>query len=420
MPTSNTGSLLREKAIAHKALGPTSAPAITFGNYFKLQLVFWIALLCVAAYLLIKTSYKETVSAKGVLEPIQHTQKIVSPSAARVEQIHVNRGEEVHRGTILASLSTGIYNEQGVSVLQENIRQLRVDRGLLEEKAELQRLAQEQSSQWKTVAAENVYRNKLSLEKEAALLATRIQLSDRNLEAISTLLNSGNSSTREYDQQHQVHLELLGRMQSLSQRLLQYEYELDALNNAQQLAELDQQQAKVEVQRELRSIDQRIARIENQALFTVVAQGEGVVAEVALENGKSVLPNQPLFFIDPTNTELQATVYVPAAIQAKLVEGQLVLLRYDGFDYRLYGRREATVATVGKVGLDPRENMLPFIGINEPVFKVTATLHESMVLRESPYQLQSGATLEADFVLAEMSLLQFILKPVLSLRGKVT
>jgi len=416
----NSVALLREQAVAHKMLGPASTPIITFGNYFKLQLVFWVSLLSVATYLLIKTTYKETETARGILEPIQHTQKIVSPVSARVEKIHVEQGEVVESGTILATLSTGTYNEQGVSVFQESIRQLRADRELLEEKSELQRLSQKQSSRWKAVAAEHTYRNKLSLEQESALLANRIQLSDRNLEAVSILLKSGNSSTREYDQQQQSHLQLLGRMQTLSQRLLQYDYELDALDNAERSAQLDYEKSYVQVQRELQLIDQKIKSIDSQALFTVLAQEEGIVAELALENGKSVLANQPLFFIDPTDAQLQATVYVSAAIQAKLVEGQSVLLRYDGFDYRVYGRQEATVVAVGKVGLDPRENMLPFIGINEPVFKVTVMLHESTIQGESLYRLQSGATLEADFVLAEMSLLQFILRPILSLQGKVT
>lgn len=420
MITKNSNYLFRERAIAHKILGPPSAPVIALADYFKLQLGLWVVLLLVATYLLTKTTYKETVAARGVLEPIRGTQKIVSPVAARVEQIHVRKGEEVERGDILASLSTGFYNGQGDSVLQENIRKLQTARGLLAKKLELQQLVLQQSKHWNRLASENLHNSKLSLEQEAGLLTTRTQLSDRNLAAISTLLQSGNSSTREFDQQYQVHLELLGRKQALLQRLLQYDHEIDSLDNAGQLAELDSKQARLQVQQEMQVVDQKIASLSNQALFTVVAQRRGIVAELGLERGKSVLPNQPLFFINPTKTELQATLYVPAAVQAKLVAGQSVLLRYDAFDFRLYGRHEATVTAIGKARLDPRETVLPIFGIDEPVFKVTAELQESTVEGDSLYRLQSGATLMADFVLAEMSLLQFIFKPILGLQGKVT
>lgn len=420
MVAQNSNSLFRERAIAHKILGPPSAPVIALANHFKLQLGLWVLLLLVATYLLTKTSYKETVAARGVLESIHGTQEIVSPVAARVEKIHVNRGEQVEKGEILASLSSGIYNEEGSSVVQENIQGLRTDRELLVEKLEVQQLVQQQSTHWSRLASENVHNSKLSLAHEAQLLAARMQLSDRNLKAVSTLLQSGNSSTREFDRQQQAHLELLGRSQALSQRQLQYDYELNSLNNAEQLAALDSKQASLQVQRELQLIDQKITSLSNQALFTVVAQEPGVVAELGLETGKPVMPNQPLFFISPRQVELQATLYVPASVQAKLVAGQSVLLRYDAFDYRLYGRYEATVTTIGQAPLDSRETVLPIFGINEPVFKVTAELHESMVQGDSSYRLHSGATLMADFVLWEMSLLQFIFKPILGLQGKVT
>lgn len=420
MTAESIDKLFREKAIAHKILGPPSEPVITLTSYFRLQLVLCVALLLVATYLLTKTTYKETVAARGVLEPIHGTQKIASPIAARVENIYVAQGERVEGGDILASLSTGIYNDRGDSAVERNIQQLRTDRELLVSKFQVQEQAQQQSKLWSTLAVANVHTSKLSLEEEADLLATRTELSDRNLQAVSTLLRSGNSSAREFDKHYQAYLELLGRSQTLSQRLLQYDYELGSLKNSQQLAEFDFEQASLQIQRELQTIDQKISVLENQVQFTVIAQGPGIIAELGLEIGKSVLPNQPLFYINPIRRELQATLYVPAAVQAKLVVGQPVLLRYDAFDFRLYGRHEATVAVIGKARLDPRENRLPILGINEPVFKVVADLHESIVQGDSLYRLQSGATLMADFVLAEMSLLQFIFRPILGLQGKLT
>ena len=145
MVEQNPDNLFRERAIAHKMLGSPSAPVIALANYFKLQLVLWVLLLLVAMYLLTKTTYKETVAARGVLEPVGDVQKIVSAVAARVEKIHVNLGESVERGDILASLSTGIYNGEGASVVQENIQQLHTDRGLLVKKSQVQQLAQQNS-----------------------------------------------------------------------------------------------------------------------------------------------------------------------------------------------------------------------------------------------------------------------------------
>ncbi len=419
MSNEHAGSLLRESAIRHRLLGPPSAPVLALGNTVRLQICIWSCLLLLASYLLTKTTYKETVAVRGLLEPVQGVQEIVSPVAARVEYIHVGQGTRVDTGDILATLSTGHYNAEGGSTLEENIRQLRSDRELLVEQLRVQQQSRQQSAHWTEQAVEHAHANTRSIEQESELLATRVKLSERNLQAVSRILQSGNSSAREYDLQYQAHLELLGRAQVLAQRLLQYEHELHALSNAQRLRDYDTEQASLQIQRELRQIDQRIMSLHDQAVFTVVAQKPGIVAELGLALGEAVRQNQPLIFINPIRTALQATLYAPAAVQAKLALGQTVLLRYDAFDYRLHGRAEARIVSIGQARLDPRENRLPIAGINEPVFKVVAELKQSTVQGDEMYVLKSGSTLLADFVLSEMSLLQFIFKPILGLQGKV-
>ena len=145
-----------------------------------------------------------------------------------------------------------------------------------------------------------------------------------------------------------------------------------------------------------------------------------MVAELGLELGKSVMLNQTLFYINPLHSELQATIYVPAMAQGKLTKGQAILLRYDAFDYRFYGRSAATVTSVGQAHLDLKDTPLPVVGVSEPVFKISASLDKFYIENDKRFELQSGMTLSADFVISEMSLLQLIVKPLLALQGKVS
>ncbi len=420
MNTENSESLLRDRVIAHKLVGPQSAPVIAIENHSRLQLGIWVLLLIVATYLLTKTSYKQTLAARGVLEPRVGVQKIVAPAAARVARIHVRQGDRVAKGDVLASLTADIYNESGGSVHRQNLSQLREHRSLIEEQLRTEQLTRNQSRHWNKNAAETIRGSRSNLEKEAEYLAIQLTLSDRNLQAVTRLLETGNSSTREFDQQYRAHLDLLMREQSLSQRELQFGHELNALANSRQVAELEFHQSMLRLKRELLAMDQQIEALSNRAQFTVVAEGPGIVAELGLEVGKPVFANQPLLYIKPVDSELQATIYVPAAVQARLAIGQTVLLRYDAFDFRLYGRQEAVITAIGQASLDPRDTVLPIAGISEPVFKVTAQLHNYSVRGEALYQLQMGSTLIADFVVADMTLLQFIFEPILRLQGKVT
>lgn len=416
----NSESLFREKAISHKLLGPNSEPVLGIEDYSKVQLCFWLILLSLATFLLTKTTYRETVSARGVLQPTLGVQKIVSPVFARVESIHVTQGDHVVKGDVLAFLSTEYYDAEGVAVNGARVQQLQFERELLQEQISIQNLEFEEANRWNSVSLENTKGNKRSLESEAELLTIQKSLSDKNLHAVSQLLHTGNSSVQEYDRQYLKHLEILAREQTLIQRLNLAEKEIASIENRERLAQLEIRRARLNTERELQAITQDIETLSSQTLFSVVAEESGVVAELDIAVGNPVQANMPLLFIHPTYSKLEAVIYVPASVQAKLERDTTVLLRYDAFDYRLFGRSEATISAVGQAPLDPRESALPIAAVSEPVFKVTATLHQSAVGSDISYPLRAGGTLFADFVIAEMSLLEFIFKPVLGLRGKIT
>ena len=367
-----------------------------------------------------QTSYKETIAARGVLEPTIGTQKIRAPATARVKDIRVKLGDAVERGDILASLSTAVFDQQGAPHDRDKIKQLESDRDLLAQQYALHQQVQQQSRLWNELVSARLHASTLSLQREAGLLLSRTQVSDRSLQAFSKLHASGNSSDTEYDRQQLVHLELLGQQQSLEQRQLQTVHELNALSHTERLGDLEFEEASLQYERELHAIEQEIHNLENQTIFTVIADAPGVVAELGLELGKSVMLNQTLFYINPLHSELQATIYVPAMAQGKLTKGQAILLRYDAFDYRFYGRYAATVTSVGQAHLDLKDTPLPVVGVSEPVFKISASLDKFYIENDKRFELQSGMTLSADFVISEMSLLQLIVKPLLALQGKVS
>jgi membrane fusion protein len=102
-----------------------------------------------------------------------------------------------------------------------------------------------------------------------------------------------------------------------------------------------------------------------------------------------------------------------------LFQGQQVMLGFDAFDYRYYGRYPAVVEQISRGSLDPREQLLPVPGISEPVFRVRLSLTKQYVEGPDIARLQAGMLLRADFITAEMSLLSFIFKPLLRLRGRI-
>ena len=169
----------------------------------------------------------------------------------------------------------------------------------------------------------------------------------------------------------------------------------------------------------LAQYDYEIDILDHQERFTVVAEDRGVVAALAIEAGQPVSPGQLLLRINPVSPQLQAIIYVPSRVLGKLATGQELMLSYDAYDYRYYGRYQAVVTQISRASLDPRELLLPVPGISEPVFKVLASLNEQTVEGPDIARLQAGMLLNADFITAEMSLAAFIFKPLLRLRGRI-
>ena len=411
--------LLRQKALDHQLLGPRSVPVAAIDASIGLQLFFWLLIVLMATFLLASTEYKETVSARGVLEPNRGVQRINSPTTARVERIYVRLGDSVSEGDVLALLTTEAYDRQGASLQRRRTTALRNEQHLLQEQLQNEQLAREESARSSEQTANNIRVRQVGMEREEALLARQIELSERNLRAVTALYEAGTSSVREFDQQRSAHLELLARAQLLSQRTLQSEHDLIAVSSVQRAAQLDFDKSILRLRREIEAVEREIANLAQQTHFAVVAEGAGVVAELGLETGKPVRANQPLFYINPESSELEATIYVPSAVQGRLIPGQAVLLRLDAFDYRQYGRQEATILSIGQAPIDPRDTLLPVAGIAEPVFRITAQLQNQNPYRDIEYSLRRGTALTADFVVAEMSLIRFIFNPILKLRGKV-
>jgi membrane fusion protein len=143
------------------------------------------------------------------------------------------------------------------------------------------------------------------------------------------------------------------------------------------------------------------------------------VASIIVAAGDAVGSGQPLLYVQPARESLRGEVYVPSSIVGKLAPGQELLLRYDGFAVESYGRYGATISEISRASVDPREHLLP-VGIRgEPVFRVVIQPAQHYVEGDDIYPLQPGLHFSADFVIAEMSLMEFIFRPVLKLQGKV-
>lgn len=411
--------LIRTEVVLHNSNKSYCAPIIRRSYLLGLQVWLGAILLLVFVFVLGRTNYKETVAARGILQPSQGTQKIVAPVNAMLQQTYVEVGDSVFKGQVLATLSTTQFDYSGRPQQDLQTRQLESSRVLLGQEMDVQRKLYVRTKAKNKSAVESLELRRENLEREATILRIQLKLSNTNLESLEHLRKSSNISQAYFDQQYLVHLNIRLQQEELNRRLVEVNHQLSNSAGAVEFIEFEFEKNQLQALKETKEIDYHIEQLGRQPFMTVLAEDSGIVAAVAVSRGKAVSAGQPLFTIHPSNDHLVANLYVPAKIQGKLFPGQGVLLSYDAFDYQLFGRYTANVSELSQASLDPREQLLPVPGISEPVFKVVAVLDQTYVEGLDIFPLQAGMLLTADFVVSQMSLLEFIFKPLLSLRGKV-
>lgn len=413
----------------HEALFRPALVARESGNLQTAQIVYQSppmllgvatsALLFVGLLLiLVTTRYKETAQAPGLLEPSRPGQKVVAPVAARIVAWHVAEGEPVVAGQTLASLSRSVFDEQGSELSSHAITSLEQQRRLLDEELHLgrtqlhlllQQLDSDRSSRLREIEL---------LRGDLALIDSQLEISGRQLRALHTLREAG-IAEREIDQQQLGQIGLQRQRQDAARLLQQRQADLSRLTEQAESARANWQREAARLQRDGIRLDQELLGARHQDRISVVAEQTGVLSAIRLAVGQPVAANQTIAQIQTPDSPLQVVVFVPSRVAGKLVPGQDLLLRFDAFDFHHYGRYGATITHIGRASIDPREQLLPVTGINEPVFRLTAQLDQHYVEGPDIYPLQAGLALTADFVLEDLSLLSFIFRPVLALRGKL-
>ena len=411
--------LFRPQAVTHRSGRPYPAPII-FQHSILASLGWLLALLLICLLVVLgSTNYKETETASGILEPREGSQKIVAPVSAMVKEVLVQVGQSVEKGQILVVLSSSVFDYAGRLSHQSQLQHLDTQRNLLLRQVEIQQQIQEQSRDRLLAEDEGLLVSVEIIKREAGLLVLQLGTSERNITSITVLLENGSASQSQYDRSYTAHLDLLRQQQEIAQRQAQLSQRRQGLRAQRLGSRLLFEQQKLRSLDRLAQYDYEIDILDHQERFTVVAEDRGVVAALAIEAGQPVSPGQLLLRINPVSPQLQAIIYVPSRVLGKLATGQELMLSYDAYDYRYYGRYQAVVTQISRASLDPRELLLPVPGISEPVFKVLASLNEQTVEGPDIARLQAGMLLNADFITAEMSLAAFIFKPLLRLRGRI-
>ena len=378
-----------------------------------------VAMVCAAIGFLASGDYarKETVS--GFLVPTVGVSKIFPPREGLVTAVDVTEGQLVEAGAPLLTVQVGQTDGQGSDVDGAVLRALTRQRDALLEQINLEqaRTAEERARLRDEVVG--LDRETTALQAQLAQQHLRSEVAEEQVTKVRELVAQGYISVVEFKRrqdnyfaQRQNEAALAGQIVEKQSEANQQGHALDELSG--QLA------ARQSVLRAAEAdLEARLAETSGRRAYQLRAPVSGRVSALQARVGLVADPTIPQLAIVPAGS-LEAELLVPARAVGFVAPGQTVRLAYEAFPYQQFGLHSGRVRSVSGTLLRPAEIVGP-MAARDPSYRVTVTLDRQSIQafgREFP--LGTDMTLKADIVFDRRSLLDWVLDPVRSLRGRPT
>ncbi|MDE0508058.1 MAG: HlyD family efflux transporter periplasmic adaptor subunit [Gammaproteobacteria bacterium] len=411
--------LYRSKALAFVGAGSFGSIEILQPISFRLITVgFFIMMLAVIVFLFVG-KYARTQVVSGFVEPKEGVVQVNASVSGLAQEVLVEEGSFVEKDQSLVVLSGGrtLYGgaEENTQVLELALAQ---KKRILED-IELARSRHHLDMQWDMKNEEGILEGISQLEEIANMQEDRTEIYLENYEAFLSLRD--NSFVSESDErsarsrllsEQQTLLNLRQQLSNMNRELEHTRYLISshAVNLSREISVLEN---------ELSELEKEITRLQSQSLYVIKAPISGRVTALTVKKGNLIAAGMLTMNILPENSDLHAVLIIPSNAAGFLETGQKVMLKYDSFPYQKFGAQEAVISLVSEASISANEQ-IGSITTTQPSFIVYADLDSPKIQAYGEDRdIQPGMLLSADIVVEERTLMEWILEPFYTLRGRV-
>jgi membrane fusion protein len=404
--------LFRKEAVSHATQRLEGDVMIGAGVTWALLGYVCSAIVLIAFLFVAFASYTRKESVTGWVVPDGGIIRVAARDGGVISSLPVREGELVRAGAPMATirLSTDTSNGDSGAIVEAAARSQRAS------------TAQNAQSQIDKIEADRdqmvAHRAALqSMRAEAArfidLLQAKAKLAADSLARSQALFDKGYLSRRNLDA---ANLSYLAAQQDVSAA------KSNALALDQQLADTASQisatpilvaQTRAQAQANDASMRERLAQIQSSNEHTLTAPVSGKVIGLPVNLGQTVAVGAVVAIVAPSDSHLQAELFVPSRAAGFIKPGQPVSIHYQAFPYQRFGSARGRVVSVTHTVMAPGEIAISGLSLQEPVFRVRVALEKDFL---SAYGVNTpvrpGMLLNADIVIDRRSLLEWLLDPL--------
>ncbi|WP_019027244.1 HlyD family efflux transporter periplasmic adaptor subunit [Colwellia piezophila] len=417
-------SLFRKEAVSHQSERLTGAITLAQPISIKLTVLLIVSVAVAIVVFLFSAEYSRKETVRGFLMPNKGVIKSFAKQGGTIEKLWVKEGDKVIKGQLLATVIVQQNNSNGIDLSTQLTAYLNTQTNLLiDEITQHQALRVQELSNLQTqnIALGN---EKVALQNQLALAEEKLTLLSEQQLHFNQLNKSGYLSNLEKERQQQALLEAKQEKQNIARLLLQHQNQLNQVSfNIKNIPQ--QYTLRINnLKRQQADLQRQLAHVASNYKYTITASNNGVVTGIQVVEGEtlsqSTAQTKPLLHILPEGSELIAELLLPTRSAGFIQVGNNTRLRFDAFPYQRFGFINSEIIRIDQTLIMPNEIQLP-IALKEPVYRLRAKLNQQqMKAFGKAFDLKSGMLFEADIMLEQRTLIEWLLEPIYSLKGRVS
>lgn len=411
------GNLFRTEALqgqTDRLYGDVVIVPSVKSSMIAVALILWTSALVLW---LINGEYTQNETVRGWLESDKPVLHVLAESAnGKIKQILTNEGDYVEKGQPLIVINGDRILQDGSNLEEQLLLEYQNQKDILSQQLEQNSKIfshRIQAIHHRISTSDQKIRQ---LNDQLVVLKQRHQLAQQTVNESRAKFAQGGLSASELDSV--VALELLLRIElaGLKRGLIKQESDRQDLHSDLKIFPEEQQNIAAGLRRQLSEIAQHIAQLHGKRAHIIKATQSGYVSNIQAHLGQQIKEHLPLLTIVPADSVIQARILVPVRAAGFLKSGQKLKMRIDAFPYQKFALNEGIISKISKTTILPYDANKMAMTVDEPVLIVWANLERNWVKAfGEQLSLKPGMTLSADVQVAQKSMLEWLLPPILNL-----
>lgn len=362
--------------------------------------------------------YARKVTVVGYLQPDGGITRVSSRKNGIAEKLLFKDGDLVAKDAPLLRVKVPVTLANGEEAHHQIMVELSFQKKELTLSLQRARSKFQIDNNWHTVKLASLNKERQQIISEQKLQQLQSNIMAKQQQAIRELKESDFVSEYQLLEIEASHLQKKRERIQLSQKLTKILSNIEGIKHQKSVLPDILHNKIQDTKLQLSALNQRITEINGQAEYLIKAPVAGRITALNIKEGDPVISGERIFAIVPENSPLYAQLLIPSRAAGFISQGQLVRIMYDSYPYQQFGTHAGAIVSVSNAVIDPADNRAP-AAINEPVFVAKVRLNKASIMAfGEEYSLQADMLLTADIVQAKRSILEWMLEPLYTLRGR--